>query len=405
MQLNLQPLANAAAIISGDRYRFTLLADGLLRYEWAEDGVFEDRASTFAIRRNLPVPKFHVVDKSSLLEIVTERLHLIYDKKPFSPNGLSIKARSNFSLYHSLWRYGEKAHGLGGTARTLDDVDGSCDVGPGVVARTGITVIDDSSSMLLQVDGWVNTRRPGHRVDGYVFVYGHHYRTAVRALYTLSGDQPLLPRWTLGNWWSRFHRYSAEEYLELMDRFRQEGIPLSVAVLDMNWHLVDTYGVDGSGWTGYSWNKKLFTDPSAFLDELHRRGLKTTLNVHPAEGVRSFEDAYEDVAKALQRDASKGHPIEFDITDPDFLDVYFSVLHGKLEKQGVDFWWLDWQQGECSRIAGIDPLWMLNHFHFLDNASGGRRPVILSRYAGPGSHRYPLGFSGDTVVSWASLDF
>ncbi|MGY4645517.1 TIM-barrel domain-containing protein [Cellulomonas sp. URHB0016] len=56
-------------------------------------------------------------------------------------------------------------------------------------------------------------------------------------------------------------------------------------------------------------------------------------------------------------------------------------------------------------MTGIDPLWMLNHFHFLDSARDGRRPLTFSRYAGPGSHRYPVGFSGDTVVSWASLDF
>ena len=56
-------------------------------------------------------------------------------------------------------------------------------------------------------------------------------------------------------------------------------------------------------------------------------------------------------------------------------------------------------------MPGIDPLWMLNHFHFLDSGRDGRRPLVLSRYAGPGSHRYPVGFSGDTVISWASLDF
>jgi alpha-glucosidase (family GH31 glycosyl hydrolase) len=76
-----------------------------------------------------------------------------------------------------------------------------------------------------------------------------------------------------------------------------------------------------------------------------------------------------------------------------------------LEEQGVDFWWLDWQSGPYSRVAGIDPLWMLNHFHYLDSARGGQRPLTFSRYAGPGSHRYPVGFSGDTVISWASLDF
>ena len=81
------------------------------------------------------------------------------------------------------------------------------------------------------------------------------------------------------------------------------------------------------------------------------------------------------------------------------------MLHRGLEDDGVDFWWLDWQSGPHSRVAGIDPLWMLNHFHFLDSARDGRRPLTFSRYAGPGSHRYPVGFSGDTVISWASLAF
>ena len=88
-----------------------------------------------------------------------------------------------------------------------------------------------------------------------------------------------------------------------------------------------------------------------------------------------------------------------------FLAAYFDLVHRPLEDQGVDFWWIDWQSGPHSRIVGIDPLWMLNHFHFLDNARGGRRPLTFSRYAGPGSHRYPVGFSGDTLVTWASLDF
>ena len=31
--------------------------------------------------------------------------------------------------------------------------------------------------------------------------------------------------------------------------------------------------------------------------------------------------------------------------------------------------------------------------------------MILSRYAGLGSHIYPLGFSGDTYINWETLDF
>jgi alpha-glucosidase (family GH31 glycosyl hydrolase) len=130
-----------------------------------------------------------------------------------------------------------------------------------------------------------------------------------------------------------------------------------------------------------------------------------TLNVHPADGIRAFEDAYPRVAEAMDIDPATEQPVTFDPTDPKFMDVYFRLLHHPLEEEGVDFWWLDWQQGSQTRIPGVDPLWLLNITHFLDSGRDARRAITFSRYAGPGSHRYPVGFSGDTVISWASLDF
>lgn len=255
--------------------------------------------------------------------------------------------------------------------------------------------------------GWLrgDLAERGKRIDGYLFAYGLDFKAAIKAFYAVSGKQPLIPRWALGNWWSRYHVYSAGEYLELMDRFRKEDVPLSVAVIDMDWHYVHEDKVTTSGWTGYSWNKELFPDPKRFCNALHDKRLKITLNDHPADGVHAFEDAYEDMAKAVHFDTSQKNPIQFNPTDKTFFNAFFDVLHRKLEDDGVDFWWIDWQQGTFSRIPGIDPLWMLNHFHFLDNARDGKRPMIFSRYGGPGSHRYPVGFSGDTKVSWASLDF
>jgi alpha-glucosidase (family GH31 glycosyl hydrolase) len=406
-----KPLANPGAIIGGSsrKYRFTVLTDGLLRYEWAPDNQFEDRASVFAINRCLPVPDFRVINKSGILEIITEKFHLTYDGEAFSPSGLSVGIKGYFSCHSSLWRYGEECENLGGTARTLDEADGRIPLGPGVVSKQGYTTIDDSSSMMFGADGFVATRRPGSgRIDGYLFAYGHDYAGAVKALYTLSGNQPLLPRWALGNWWSRYYAYSDKEYLALMDRFEEEKIPFSVAVLDMDWHIVGDPKVKASGktgWTGYSWNKNLFPDPERFLSDLHQRKLKVSLNDHPADGVQSYEDLYPAIANALSHSTANKDPIHFDITNRRFLDAFFDVLHRPLEDQGVDFWWIDWQQGSHSRIPGIDPLWVLNHFHFLDNKVHHKRPLTFSRYAGPGSHRYPVGFSGDTVVSWDSLAF
>jgi len=406
-----KPLANKDAILGGGegcKYRFTVLAEGLVRYEYAYDCQFEDKSSTFAINRELPVPKYRVVDTDSDLEIITEKFHLRYAKGPFTANGFSVHIKGNFADWSALWRYGDTGIGLGGTARTLDEANGRIPVGPGVISKSGYVTLDDSDSMLFTDDGWVAGRRPGNRIDGYLFAYGHDYPGAMKAFYALSGKQPLLPRWAFGNWWSRYYKYNADEYLKLMDRFREEGIPLTVGVIDMDWHLVEDERVAKSGlsgWTGYTWDKNLFPDPRKFFEECHDRQLKMTLNVHPADGVASYEDAYEEMADAVGKDKNSGDPIAFDITDKKFHNAYFDILHRKLEDEGVDFWWLDWQQGRHSRIPGVDPLWMLNHYHFLDSQRNGNRPLTFSRYAGPGSHRYPVGFSGDTVVSWESLDF
>ena len=233
-----KPVAKAEATVSDKdaQYRFTVLADGLLRYEWADDSVFEDRASTFAVCRDLPVPKFRALHTEDGLEIITDRLHLHYDKKPFTPSGFSVQVRGNVSSWGALWRYDMLEHqpsNLGGTARTLDGADGRIPLGPGVISRKGYAAIDDSKSMLFEKDGWVTGRRSGNRVDGYLFIYGHDYKAAVKAFYALSGPQPLLPRWALGNWWSRYYKYTTDSYLALIDRFRDESLPFSVAVLDM----------------------------------------------------------------------------------------------------------------------------------------------------------------------------
>ena len=404
-----RPLADAANVLTGDGYRITVLTDGLVRIEWSASGEFEDRASQAVVDRAFGPADFDVTETDDRLTVHTARLQLVYDKQPFTTEGLSVQAKGGYRSDLSVWRFGLPTANLGGTARTLDNADGAVPLEPGVLSREGVTVYDDSRTVLLTDDGWIAPRRPD-TLDLYVFAYGRDYRAALRALYRLTGPQPLLPRFALGNWWSRYHRYSADSYLALMDRFADAGIPLSVAVVDMDWHLVDIDPRYGSGWTGYTWNRELFPDPKGFLAALHDRGLATTLNVHPAEGVHAHEERYPDIAERLGVDPATELPIDFDPADPVFLEAYLEELHHPREAEGVDFWWLDWQQGGVTRIPGLDPLWLLNHFHFLDSGRPGvdgrvRRRMTFSRYAGVGSHRYPVGFSGDSVITWASLDF
>jgi hypothetical protein len=216
----------------------------------------------------------------------------------------------------------------------------------------------------------------------------------------------------LGNWWSRYWAYNQNQIIALIQEFQNNEVPLSVLIIDMDWHLTET-GNSSTGWTGYTWNRDLFPDPTTLIRHIHERGLRTALNLHPAEGIHPHEEQYEDFAKRMGIDPSSQEPIPFDLADPQFAIAYFEILHHPQEAAGLDFWWLDWQQGALSSLPGLDPLWWLNHLHFLDFArprsqdgeTTKKRPFIFSRWGGLGNHRYPIGFSGDTVVSWRSLAY
>lgn len=402
--LTLQGAARKASMVVGEKYRFTVLTDRLIRVEYQEEGRFVDEPTQRVICRDFPEVSYRVIEKEDSLEIITEQLHVYYDKKAFSHDGLCIELKRGFHPYGSAWNYGDKINDLKGTARTLDEADGPIPLESGLMSRFGFTVLDDSQGAFIGQDQWPKAK-DRESVDLYFFGYGHDYLGCLRDFYRLSGATPLLPRFALGNWWSRYYKYTEESYLKLMDQFRDREIPFSTAVIDMDWHLVDVPEKYGTGWTGYTWNKDFFPDPARFMANLHDRGMKITLNVHPADGVRAFEENYLPMAKELGIDYENEDKIPFDAGNRSFLEAYFKYLHHPHEKDGVDFWWLDWQQGGRGSAPGIDTLWLLNHLHFLDSGRNGKKPLTFSRYAGLGSHRYPVGFSGDTITTWESLDF
>ena len=414
----------AQNMVQGSRYRFTVLTPSLIRLEYSESGIFEDRASQSVFFRDFPEVEFSKTYETGTLVIETENLILTYQEdEPFSQDTLSVRLKIEPA---SLWHYGDDFEDLGGTTQTLDNVNGRTELDRGVCSRNGFSVLDDSGTMLLNEDGWVEVRRPG-TVDCYFWGYGFRYPDAVKDLYRLTGAPPMLPAYALGNWWSRYHDYTQEEYQELILRFEREEIPFSVSVVDMDWHITkipeEYHNGEGkeftSGWTGYSWNRELFPDYRAFLRFLKEHNLKTSLNLHPAQGVGCHEDMYEEMALACGIDPATKERVRLDVLSPEFMEKYFDILHHPYEEDGVDFWWMDWQQGTSywwlheenkdGRMQDerevLDPLWMLNHLHIADIKRNGKRPMFFSRFSGPGSHRYPVGFSGDTYVTWASLDF
>lgn len=394
------------AIVQGENYRFTVLTPSMIRMEYSEKGVFVDKKTQMVVNRTFDVPEYTVNEKNGELIIETDKARLVYTGGRFAGNNLRIEQRNQKVIYESTWHYGDTGHNLKGTTRTLDQANGEIPLQDGLFSMEGWAVISDKGSMLLTEDGWIERREDIDAEDLYYFGYGTDYLGCLKDYYKLTGATPILPKYALGNWWSRYYKYTEKSYLELMDRFEKENIPFTVGVIDMDWHLTEIDQKYGAGWTGYTWNKDFFPDPKRFTDNLHRRGMKVTLNDHPADGVRAFEDVYPEFAAYMGVDQEKGEPVLMDFTNRKLLEGYFKYVYEKIEKKdGVDFWWIDWQQGTNTAIPGLDPLWMLNHYHTMHSQKKDGKGLIFSRYAGPGSHRYPVGFSGDTVITWESLDF
>ena len=404
---------NPAAVVVKGNCRFTLLTERIVRMEYDPERIFEDRPSQTVLRRNFPAPIFSVKDKDGRLEIDTALFHLTFEYgagERLTEQTLKIDAKNGYTNYGGTWRYRQDTYGdpprhdnLMGTARTLDRIDGATAVSYGLMNRAGRSWFDDSNTALIDEDGSLHSRRAGTE-DVYYVYCGHEYDETLAHFYRISGEPPMLPRYALGNWWSRWWEYSEESYNALVDGFKADDMPFSVAVLDMDWHVTKIDPKYGKGWTGYTWNRELFPEPARFLKGLHDRGMHTTLNLHPADGVQGCEDAYKPVAEAVGVDAEKEEPVLFDFLVTKFVDAYFEHLLHPHEDIGVDFWWIDWQQGRASKKPNLDPLWLLNHYHYLDN-NRQRRGLVLSRYAGLGSQRYPAGFSGDTHSTWESLQF
>jgi alpha-glucosidase (family GH31 glycosyl hydrolase) len=425
------PVADSRAVVIVGAARFTILTPQLIRMEWASDRNFEDHASLVFLNRRLSVPQFTRETRPDGSTVIhTSALTLFYSPNrsdgKFTAENLSISF--NLGGKKNVWKPGMPDTGnLLGTTRTLDRVRGSdVQLEPGLISRDGWTVVDDSTRPLFDSADfsfargeespwpWVILRPAGDRQDWYFFGHGHDYKRALYDFTQVAGKIPLPPQFAFGTWWSRYWSYTDQEFAKLIQGFRTHETPLDVLVIDMDWHpTFDEYPptnkLDASGhklgWTGYSWNKLLFPDPDRFLATVHEQGLKATVNLHPAGGVQPWEDGYPEMARASGIDPATKQYLPFDISDRKFTANYMKYIIHPLERQGINFFWLDWQQEDTTKTPGLNPTWWLNYIFFSDQQREAKRALLFHRWGGLGNHRYQIGFSGDTISVWDSLAF
>lgn len=393
LKLKTDALANENQMKKFSDVRITVLTSKLIRIE---KGNFCDLPSFAVINRRFSVRDFKITEEHGKITVETE--DRIFKISNGVPKSVVFKDTSKQYFFKSQ-------KNLKGTARTLDGHLGAVRLSDGFLTQDGVCLFKDNS-IIINENGKLVGRTCSSN-DFYAFAYGKDYKATINAFYEISGRPPVVPKWALGVWHSRYHAYSDRELLALLDKYENEGIRLTAVCIDMDWHWVknikERFGIRYNGWTGWSWNTELFPNPRELLSELHKRKLAVGLNLHPADGIMPFEDCYNAAAKELE--IKNNETIKFSCADEKFINVYFEKVLKPLREDGADFWWIDWQQGTKSDEKGVDPLNALNHYSFLESKKYAKNPLILSRYAGAGSQRYPLGFSGDSIIGFKSLRF
>ena len=372
--------------------RFTVITPELIRIEY---GKFTDAPSLFAMNRDALFNSFALSTTGPEAVIDTGRIRLIYrnDGKQFNPHNLSASIRNTDGSWIPWNPQLKNLGNLGGTRQSLDGVKGAVKVSDGILSRDGWYFLDDSRRQIL-VNDWIAERPSGAGSDGYLFGYGDDYRAGLRALTAISGQVPMPRAYTLGSWYSRWWKYSSNEFRQIIQDYHDHDFPLDVLVMDMDWHKVND-------WTGYSWNRELLPDAEKLLQDVHAQGLAVTLNDHPQGGVEPFEDHYSDFMRAMGQDPASKKTLPYDMGDRKYIDTLFASNIVPLEKQGVDFWWVDWM-GDGKPF---NTLAWVNEYFYRHSMHDNLRGQSFSRWADFGDQRHPIHFSGDTKIKWSTLAF
>ena len=221
--------------------------------------------------------------------------------------------------------------------------------------------------------------------DLYVFFPAASGYTKFRSDFLhLTGPIPLPPLYAFGLWYSRYHPYSEDDSLGVINRFHKSDIPLDVFVVDTDWRV-------GAS-CGYEVNTNLFPDMKRFIQRVHVQGMRVMYNDHP-------------------------EPVGQHAMDPKELQFRHTGLASLLDI-GADIWWFDrnWHTHLQSPVEGLNKeVWGMRLYHDATQARHPQgRPLIMSNVDGinngrfeypshPAAHRFPIWWTGDTVAEWDYL--
>ena len=392
-------IANPECVFKGNKYRITILSDVLIRFEYNENGKFNDYPTLLALNRKFEkVPKFNVKQDEKFLNISNNYFVLEYAKeKPFISSKLMPDANLRVSLINTdkVWYVNHpEVRNFKGTAYSLDTEKGHLKLSKGLYSTDGFASIDDSSRPVFISDGSVK-KNPSDGLDIYLFIYRKDFGLALQSYFELTGYPTLIPRYALGIWWNKNDIYKTQDILDLVQKFSKNNMPISSVILGPHWHKTKDEKGNAIN-TAFTFDDELIPNPKDLMERLHRENIFAGVNINTKDGINPRESKYLEIAKELN--LTKNEIIPINVYNDKLVKLYFDKLILPLNELGVDLLWLDEETKDKTS------LFMINHYSFMHTKyNTSRRALILSRNPGIAAHRYPVLYSGDTLVSWKTL--
>lgn len=381
-------------VFRGRKYRISILSDSLIRFEYNDEGKFNDYPTLFASNRSFSEPKLHVVEDNEIIEIKNDKFTIEYHKeKPYIGSSMVPDANLRVILNEGgkTWYFNHpEARNMKGTAYSLDGVS-SAPLGKGLFSLDGFSSIDDSKTPILNEAG--NILLPAENIiDTYLFVYNNDFGVGLKDYFNLTSLPPLIPRYALGVWWAKNENYDEIGIKNLINTFKKNEIPFSVLLLGEYARTKNQYSD-----LSYSLDKNIFPNTVALSNFLHSNKIFFGLNIK-TDGLLSIEEEHHnDFVSLYNVDSDKNIPIN--VFDPAIMNAYLKGIVTPLLNKGIDMLWVDDNKPEHAFRNSIMNYYLFNNF----NASAMKRNMILSRNFGIVPHKYSVLYSGNTKISWKTL--
>lgn len=367
-------------IITGDKYRFSILSPRLIRIEYNKDNKFENRATSLVVKRNFGSTNFTVEQTELSLTITTEYFTLTYVKgTPMNSKNLKVKVNGTDREWYPSHK---EIRNLGSINYSLDYLENNLKLDKGLYSFDGFATLDDSTNLVLENDNFI-PREPTY--DMYLFVYNKDLGLCLQDYFNLTGYPPMIPRYTLGTWWYKNDPYNMYDIDNILKEFYDNHLPISVFLLGDKWHNREE---------NFAYDRTLF-DTNILNKYYKSKRVKFGLTINPELPIYPKDPLFNTLSNAINNYDNKY--LSFIPLNNNTISVYLNTVISNLKSTGINIFNIDYNNEKDKQ-----GLFLLNHYHYVI-ANLNEVGVILSRNPGIAPHRYPIIYSGQTRVSWDTL--